>query len=127
MKLLIGMNLSPKWAGFLIEAGFNAVHWTTIGAANAPDTDIMRHAREGGHVVVTSDLDFGTILAITHGNKPSVVQLRSDDLSHEGIGKPVVGALRQLRDELEQGALVTIEPQRTRLRILPLSTVSTEE
>ena len=126
MKLLIDMNLSPKWAGFLIEAGFEAVHWTTVGNANAPDTDIMRHAREGGHVVVTSDLDFGTILAVTHGNKPSVVQLRSDDLSLDGVGKSVVDALHQLRDELERGALVTIEPQRTRLRILPLGTTTQE-
>lgn len=71
-------------------------------------------------MVLTSDLDFGTILAITHGEKPSVVQLRSDNLSHETIGKQVIEALHQLNSELAQGALVTIEPERTRLRILPL-------
>jgi predicted nuclease of predicted toxin-antitoxin system len=73
-------------------------------------------------MVLTSDLDFGTILAVTHGEKPSVVQLRSDSLSHKSVGKPVVTALRQLESELEHGALVTIEPERTRLRILPLHT-----
>jgi predicted nuclease of predicted toxin-antitoxin system len=70
--------------------------------------------------VLTSDLDFGTILAVTHGEKPSVVQLRSDNLCHETIGKPVVEALRQFAKELDDGALVTIEPERIRLRILPL-------
>lgn len=126
MKLLIDMNLSPKWVGFLTAAGFDAVHWSVIGAINAHDAEIMRYARERACVVVTSDLDFGTILAVTHGNKPSVVQLRSDDLSHEVIGKPVIDALRQLRDELEQGALVTVEPQRTRMRVLPLGTTTQE-
>ena len=120
MKLLVDMNLSPKWAGFLASAGCEAVHWSAVGAATAPDSEIMRHARAGGYVVLTSDLDFGTILAVTHGDKPSVVQLRSDTLSHEAIGKQVVDALRQLENELAQGALVTIEPERTRLRILPL-------
>jgi predicted nuclease of predicted toxin-antitoxin system len=120
MKLLVDMNLSPKWAGFLAEAGFDAIHWSSVGAATAPDSEIMRHARDGGFVVLTSDLDFGTILAVTHGEKPSVVQLRSDILSHESIGKPVVDALRQFAIELDDGALVTIEPERTRLRILPL-------
>lgn len=120
MKLLVDMNLSPKWAGFLAAAGFETFHWSVLGAATAPDSEIMRHARDNDFVVLTSDLDFGTILAVTHGDKPSVVQIRSDDLCFESIGKQVVEALRQLADELQSGALVTIEPQRTRLRILPL-------
>jgi len=122
MKLLVDMNLSPKWAGFLASAGFDAVHWSGVGAANAPDREIMSHAREGGYVVLTSDLDFGTILAVTHGEKPSVVQLRSDNLSRENIGRQVIDALRQLTSELEDGALVTVDTERTRLRILPLLT-----
>lgn len=122
MKLLIDMNLSPKWTGFLVSSGFDATHWSGVGAANAPDSEIMGFARAGGYVVLTSDLDFGTILAVTHGDKPSVVQLRSDTLTHESIGKQVVNALRQLKIDLERGALVTVEPERTRLRILPLQT-----
>lgn len=126
MKLLVDMNLSPKWAGFLASAGFDAVHWSALGAANAPDDEIMRHAREAGYVVLTSDLDFGTILAVTQGDKPSVVQLRSDNLSHESIGAHVIDALHQMGNELESGALVTVEPERTRLRILPLR-INTEQ
>lgn len=120
MKLLIDMNLSPKWTSFLASHGFNAVHWMNVGAVNAPDSELMGHARAGDYVVLTNDLDFGAILAVTHGDKPSVVQLRSDTLTHETIGRQVIDALRQLEIELAQGALVTIEPERTRLRILPL-------
>jgi predicted nuclease of predicted toxin-antitoxin system len=71
-------------------------------------------------VVLTHDLDFSAILAVTHGNKPSVVQIRSEDLNLAKIGKQVVAAIVQMKAELEQGALLTIEPDRTRLRILPL-------
>jgi predicted nuclease of predicted toxin-antitoxin system len=41
MKLLIDMNLSPRWISFLTEAGIQAVHWSTLGAHNAPDVEIM--------------------------------------------------------------------------------------
>jgi predicted nuclease of predicted toxin-antitoxin system len=120
VRLLIDMNLSPRWAPFLAAQGFEAVHWSSVGAANAPDTAIMDYAQAGGWVVLTADLDFSAILAATHSEKPSVAQLRAADISPEGCGIPVITALVQASEELKQGALVTIDLYRTRLRILPL-------
>jgi predicted nuclease of predicted toxin-antitoxin system len=51
-----------------------------------------------------------------------VVQIRSEDVSSEFIGKQTVAALRHMQAELEAGALVTIEVGRTRLRLLPIQT-----
>jgi len=80
----------------------------------------MDFARTRGYVVLTHDLDFGAILAATHGSKPSVVQIRSEDVSPDTIGKQVVAALQQTALDLELGALLTVNPGRIRLRILPL-------
>jgi predicted nuclease of predicted toxin-antitoxin system len=80
----------------------------------------MAYAAAKGYVVVTHDLDFGAILAVTHGKKPSVVQIRSEDVSSDIVGRQTVAALRHTQAELEAGALVTIEADRTRLRLLPL-------
>jgi predicted nuclease of predicted toxin-antitoxin system len=120
MKLLVDMNLSPRWVAFLAEAGFDAVHWSRVGSPDATDAAIMAFARANGHVVLTHDLDFGAILAATHGDKPSVVQIRAVDISPDVIGKSVIAALRQMTVELNEGALLTVDPSRTRLRILPL-------
>jgi predicted nuclease of predicted toxin-antitoxin system len=120
MKLLVDMNLSPRWTGLLNESGFRAVHWSTVGPANAPDAQVMGYAMANDFVVLTHDLDFGAILAVTHGEGPSVVQLRSEDVSPDTIGKRVVSALRQMQSELEAGALLTFEATGTRLRLLPL-------
>jgi predicted nuclease of predicted toxin-antitoxin system len=120
MKLLVDMNLSPRWLGTLAGAGFEAAHWSTLGAGNAPDVEIMAYARANGYVVLTHDLDFGAILAATHGEKPSVVQIRADDVSPDAIGRQIVAALRQMALELEEGALLTVDPTRVRLRVLPL-------
>ena len=54
-------------------------------------------------VVLTHDLDFGAILAATQGKKPSVVQVRAEDVSPDVIGEQVVTALRQMATELTTG------------------------
>jgi predicted nuclease of predicted toxin-antitoxin system len=80
----------------------------------------MAYASANHYVVVTHDLDFSAILAVTHGKKPSVVQIRSEDLSAGIIGRQTVAALRHMQTELEAGALLTIEAGRTRIRLLPI-------
>jgi len=49
-----------------------------------------------------------------------VVQVRAENLSPEAIGVRVVAALRQAETDLDAGALVTVEVERARLRLLPL-------
>jgi predicted nuclease of predicted toxin-antitoxin system len=120
VKILVDMNLSPRWTGFLAASGIESAHWSSIGSPCATDKAIMEYARSNGFLVLTHDLGFGAILAATHGERPSVVQVRAGDLSPEAIGPRVVAAIRQLTPELESGALVTIETERARLRVLPL-------
>lgn len=120
MNILVDMNLSPRWVSLLADAGIESAHWSTLGAANAPDTEIMAFAKANGYIVLTHDLDFSAILAATQGDKPSVVQIRAENVSPDVIGKPVIDALRQMAAELTEGALLTIDPNRTRLLLLPL-------
>jgi hypothetical protein len=46
VKLVVDMNLSPSWAARLTGLGFEAVHWSTIGVATAPDNEILAWATE---------------------------------------------------------------------------------
>lgn len=80
----------------------------------------MAYASANDYVVLTHDLDFSAILAAKHGEKPSVVQIRADDVSPDLIGAQVIIALKQMSSELENGALLTVDPNRTRMRLLPL-------
>jgi predicted nuclease of predicted toxin-antitoxin system len=114
------MNRTPRWVGLLHDAGIAAQHWSSIGRADASDKEIMRAAAQTGAVVLTHDLDFSAILAATNGGKPSVVQIRAQDISPDLIGARVIAALRQVEKELEAGALLTIDTDRMRLRLLPL-------
>lgn len=120
MKLLVDMNLSPKWADFLVSNGFEAQHWSMIGAANASDPELMAFALANDHVILTHDLDFGAILAASGGRAPSVVQIRSADLAIGSIGPQVAATLRQAAVLLKTGALVTVDPVRARITLLPI-------
>lgn len=120
MKLLIDMNLAPRWVQVFEDAGNPAAHWTDIRPGDAPDSQIMRHAHDHGYCVLTHDLDFGAILAASGTASPSVVQVRTDDVSPEALTERLLAILREYESVLVQGALMTLDPARLRVRILPL-------
>ncbi len=120
IKILIDMNLSPDWVPVLQNAGWSAEHWSTVGDPKATDRKIMDWAEANGYTVFTHDLDFGTILALTHKSGPSVLQVRGQDVLPHHMGNLVIAAIRQHETDLESGALVVVEESRNRVRILPI-------
>jgi predicted nuclease of predicted toxin-antitoxin system len=90
MKILIDMNLSPKWVDYFEQNQIFSQHWIQVGEHNAPDEVIFEYAQKNEYIVFTNDLDFGTILAITNTKAPSVFQLKSQDLMPDLIGSMVV-------------------------------------
>lgn len=120
MKLLIDMNLAPAWAEIFQQAGHEAFHWSTIGAPNAPDTEVFAYAYRHDCIIFTHDLDFGAILAATGHTQPSVIQVRTQDVTPGHLKNLVLTALRQFEEALSQGALITIDEDKLRVRILPL-------
>jgi predicted nuclease of predicted toxin-antitoxin system len=120
MKIVVDMNLSPDWVPVLVTAGHDAVHWSSLGSPSAPDREIMNWARENGYVVFTHDLDFGAILAATNANCPSVIQVRTPDPTPQHCSAVINKALGIYLHELMSGALITIDENRSRIRLLPL-------
>lgn len=120
MKLVIDMNLTPAWVAALRQGGHDAVHWSDIGDPRAADAEIMNWARDNGHVVFTSDLDFTTLLALTRAVGPSVVQLRSQDVMPDAAGDLLLRVLRDHHAALESGAVVSVDNAAARVRVLPI-------
>jgi predicted nuclease of predicted toxin-antitoxin system len=121
MKILIDMNLSPAWTGVFEATGWDAVHWSDVGDPSAADREVMAWARDRGYIVFTHDLDFGTLLALTRAGQPSVVQVRTQDVTPSHLGAILTGVLREHEQLLTAGAIVTIDEAAARVRILPLS------
>jgi len=115
------MNLSPRWVDDLKAAEIEAQHWLVTGRADAEDQEILEYAHRNGFVLLTQDLDFSAILAATGASTPSVVQIRSENLDARLIAPAVIRAFQQLGTDLDAGALVSVDPARTRLTVLPLT------
>jgi predicted nuclease of predicted toxin-antitoxin system len=81
----------------------------------------MDYAKHKGYAVLTNDLDFGTVLALTAASAPSVVQIRGADVRPEDLLEPVVNTLVKFSADIEKGALVTIDTNKVRIHILPFT------
>lgn len=120
MKILLDMNIPVIWESFLNDAGHQALHWSNIGDIRAADIDIMLWAREHSFIVFTHDLDFGALLFSTNAKSPSVIQLRTENIMPTAVGTIVLQTLDNIATELQAGVLVTIDPRKNRVRLLPL-------
>jgi predicted nuclease of predicted toxin-antitoxin system len=120
IAILVDMNLSPEWVPLLSRNGWAAVHWSTVGDPTAADQVLMAWAVDNNHVVFTHDLDFGTMLALSHAGGPSVIQVRGQDVLPDHLGPMVIAALRQHAADLAAGALIVVDERKCRVRILPL-------
>jgi len=126
MKILIDMNLSPAWVSVLEEAGHTASHWSTIGSLNAPDREVLLWAKANGYFLFTHDLDFGAILAATEAEGPSVIQIRAQDISPDYAKNLILNILNKFAKNLIQGALISVDEEKSRVRLLPLRQDKTE-
>ena len=120
MKVLLDMNIPRKYSALLANKGIETIRWSDVGSPRATDKEIMAYALENNYVILTYDLDFSTLLAITHDLKPSVAQIRASIHRAEQAVDLVVFALHRYVDELEKGAILSIDLLKARLRLLPL-------
>jgi len=120
MRILIDMNLSPEWVQEFKLHQIEAVHWSTVGKHDAPDILLMDWARKNDHIVLTHDLDFGTALALTKAEKPSVIQVRTQNVTVSHLSKMVITSVETYAELLAKGALLVLDEDKKRIRILPL-------
>jgi predicted nuclease of predicted toxin-antitoxin system len=77
-------------------------------------------ARAHDAVPVTADLDLGLLLATAETSMPSVVQIRATGTLPADIAGTLIDALDACAAYLAGGALVKVEPERRRIRVLPI-------
>ena len=114
------MNLSPAFIELFDEKGIDAHHWLEFGDPRTSDADILDFAKKNNFIILTHDLDFGSILAAGKSNAPSVLQLRTQNILPAKVIQLLLKALEDFASELNRGALITIDKNNARARILPI-------
>lgn len=90
MRFLIDMPLSPELASWLRERGHEADHASAVGLHNAKDQRIIEIAREQNRIIITADLDYPQLLAVSRAKDPGVILLRGGNYN-EAQGRGPVG------------------------------------
>ena len=119
MKFLLDQNVSPALVGLLADADHLVEHVRDLGMREAPDDVVLTAAKDAGAVLISSDTDFGELLARSNAAEPSVILLRRQEGRRASqIATLLVANLDAVADDLVAGAFVVLDDDRVRIRTL---------
>ncbi len=122
MRLLVDMNIDIRVAKWLRQQGHDVVHLRDEGLHRMPNGEIFEKALHEDRVVLTSDLDFGEIAAALKDEAGKVLLLRLHNSRADNVISRLGNVIPRVVDDLELGAVVTVEETRHRFRKLPIGT-----
>ena len=120
MKFLADMGLARSTVAFLRAQGHGAAHLRDQGLQRLRDNEIVEKAVAEGRVILTHDLDFGRIVAVSGATVPSVITFRLQDMRPAQVNRYLAEVLARFTAELEAGALVSVNERAIRVRPLPV-------
>jgi predicted nuclease of predicted toxin-antitoxin system len=120
MKLLLDQGTPRSTAALLRNVGHDAIHTAEVGLSAAEDEQLIAIAAQQERVVVTLDADFHAHLALFHAKKPSVIRIRIEGLKAADLAQLLENVLHQCQDDLNLGAMVSVQENRIRIRTLPI-------
>jgi predicted nuclease of predicted toxin-antitoxin system len=121
VRLLADLHIAPRTVEHLRALGHDVQRVSDVLPATASDESIVARAIEEGRTIITQDLDFSAIIALSGRRAPSLISLRLSSARVEHVNRVVADALPALEQAVVEGAIVTVEDRRARRRRLPIA------
>ena len=118
MKFLVDMPVSPQLAQWLRDKGHDAVHASENGLYKTKDKEILNHARDQARVVITADLDFPQLLALSHAHDPGIILFRGGNYSELEMLDLLKRVLVNIKEDKIMSSITVVD--KTRIRRCPL-------
>lgn len=96
------------------------MHAAAVGLDRAPDAEIITRALLESRTIVTADLDYPRLLAITQATAPSLILFRDGEWSEADVRGRFGDVLAALTENDIRDSVVVVERDRIRRRRLPL-------
>ena len=120
MRLLADLNIAPRTVSFLRSLGHDVQRASDVLPPSATDDVIVDYARRDRRSIVTQDLDFSAIVALSGQAAPSVVSLRLASSRIEKVNALLATLLPKIEADVAAGAIVSVDEHRVRCRSLPI-------
>lgn len=120
MRFLADMGISPLTVRRLQAAGHDAVHVADLRFHRATDPEIVRLARSESRIVITHDLDYGTIMAASGESTPSLIIFRLANMHPDQVSRYMDLIIERHATALESGVILVVTERRIRIRRLPI-------
>ncbi|MBP0016021.1 MAG: DUF5615 family PIN-like protein [Cyanobacteria bacterium SBLK] len=121
MKLLADTGISPRTVNWLRSQGYDAIHLVEENLERLADEEIIVKARQEERIILTLDLDFGYLLAVSGTSFPSIIILRVKNAKVHIINDRLEDVLARCAEDLQEGAIVSVSSESLRVRKLPVS------
>lgn len=120
MRFLADMGVPNSVVIELRRRGNDAIHLREEGLHRLPDDEIFQKTIAENRILLTFDLDFSEIVALSGNQTVGVVVFRLRNTRAEHVMKRLARVLRESSDALEKGAVISVEENRHRVRRLPI-------
>lgn len=120
MKVLLDMPVSPLLLTVLARYSHEGVHAYKIGKGEASDTELLDIARREERVVITADLDFPQLLALSAAHGPGVILFRGGNYSDIEMCDLLERVLREIPVEILESSVCVVDKKRIRFTRLPI-------
>ncbi len=120
MKFLADMGISPVTVDFLKQHGYDTTHLSDQGLHEMEDANILEKARQEKRILLTADLDFGYLMAVSRFRMPSVILFRLQDMRPISVNQRLDEVLQRCETDLASGYFITVTQSRIRIRELPI-------
>lgn len=120
MKFLLDMPVSHQLLGVLQAYGHDGVHASRIGMDRATDSELLELARREGRVIITADLDFPRLLALSLAERPGLILFRGGNYSDNEMCDLLKRTLDTAQPEDLEKSICVVDRRRVRITGLPL-------
>jgi len=120
MRFLLDQGIARSVVDSLNRAGHDALHVGECNLTTADDPTLLERARSEDRIIVTFDSDFSALMALSSDAKPSIVHIRIEGMRADAQTDLILKLAEVYFDELQQGAILSVQAHTVRLKILPI-------